>query len=945
MKYFSNLIFIILASILPVTYTHAVKATPDPITLTQPDGSEITIRLRGDEFFHYKTTIDGYTVVPDAAGVLTYAKRNILGNLYSTNVKANNAERRSVEERLFIQKLIPNENFNKKNLQRRAMRSASSNVNSSPRKTYPMSGAPKSVVILVNFSDKSFVTTSPQTAFTNLLNQNGYSANGGTGSARDYFRENSMGAFNPEFDVVGPFTLPQTLDYYGKNNTDDEDTNPRQMVIDACTLASKSGVDFSQYDTDFNGSVDNVFIYYAGYNEAEGAASNTIWPHRWSLSNRNTTFNGVSIYDYACTSELRSKSGSNMCGIGTFVHEFGHVLGLPDYYPTNSGTQHTLSYWSTMDSGPYLNQGRTPPAYSAFDRFYLNWLIPTEIKEAGDYSLENLSTSNKAFIITQYGNHNLNGSAPTPVEFFTLENRQRSGWDYYLFGHGMLISHIYYNASSWQDNGPNNDALAMGYDIIEADGVANDQTLSGDPFPGTQNITSYNPMLRDNTNIRKPIENIKETNGIISFHFASNIVLTQNLQPFSTIQGTPSAIQTVTVSGSKLTDVFNLSFSIGLHFEMKKETDPETAWGKSITLTPVNLIVEKTVIQIRYNPTVPSFTQIHSETFVLKSGVSDYANAELTGMSTRQVYVVPPIANDAVDVTFASFIANWNNVYDANGYYLTVYNISNGETVMTEGFDNGLIPPSNWKITLQKITSSILYSGIKTPALQFSNDSEFVETEKYLLPVNSLSFYLRSLGGVNGGILVEAQNELNSWIKIDSIAVFSSLFEKNKTYSFNESKGYTCFRFTYIKGIGSVSLDDVTVSFSKKITYVVREKWLTSTYDTITNLAPGTEYIYKVRASDKNTVENYENITVFSNAIATTMLPYPLEKDLLVIPDAAGNVSVFFPSLDVTLYIYNLSGQCVRVIIPDNNTMTINDLPRGQSYIFKANDRRAKIAI
>jgi len=100
-----------------------------------------------------------------------------------------------------------------------------------------------------------------------------------------------------------------------------------------------------------------------------------------------------------------------------------------------------------------------------------------------------------------------------------------------------------------------------------------------------------------------------------------------------------------------------------------------------------------------------------------------------------------------------------------------------------------------------------------------------------------------------------------------------------------------------------------------------------------------------VRASDKNTVENYENITVFSNAIATTMLPYPLEKDLLVIPDAAGNVSVFFPSLDVTLYIYNLSGQCVRVIIPDNNTMTINDLPRGQSYIFKANDRRAKIAI
>jgi len=704
-------------------------------------------------------------------------------------------------------------------------------------------------------------------------------------------------------------------------------------------------VDFSQYDTDKNGIVDNVFIYYAGYNEAEGAAANTVWPHRWSLSNKNTTFNGVSIYDYACTSELRSKSGSNMCGIGTFVHEFGHVLGLPDYYPTNGGTQQTLSYWSTMDAGPYLNQGRTPPAYSAFDRFYLNWLIPSEIKEAGDYSLENLTTSNKAYIFTQFGNHNLNGSNPSPIEFFTLENRQKTGWDYYLFGHGMLISHIYYNASTWQDNGPNNDALAMGYDIIEADGTATDQTLSGDPFPGTQAITSYNPVLRDNTNIRKPISNIKEIAGVISFHFASNIILTQSLKTFSTVQGTPSAIQTVTVSGSKLTDVLNLSFINGEHFEMKKESDPETAWVKSISFTPVNLIVAKTAIQIRYNPSVPSFTQTHSDTFVLKSGTTDYANAELTGVSTRQVYVIPPIALDATDVTFASFIANWNSVYDAKGYYLTVYNIAEGASSLTEGFDYGLTPPDHWTISLQKITSSTLYSGIKTPALQFSNDGELVITEKYLLPVTSLTFYLRSLGGTNGGILIEAQNEQNNWVKVDSIAVFSDLLEKNKSYAFTESKGYTCFRFTYIKGIGSVTLDDVTVGFSKKITYIEREKWLTSTSYTITNLIPNTEYIYKVRASDKNTVNEYENITLFSNAITTKILPYPLEKELLVIPDAAGNVTVYFPSLDVTLYIYNMSGQCIRVMTPDSNTMMINDLPRGQSYIFKANERRAKIAI
>ena len=102
------------------------------------------------------------------------------------------------------------------------------------------------------------------------------------------------------------------MSYYGGNDSDGNDKNPRQMVIDACTQAFNNGVDFAQYDTDNDGYVDNVFIYYAGYNEAEGASANTVWPHRWTLANANTTFNGKIVYDYACTSELKGKSGTNM---------------------------------------------------------------------------------------------------------------------------------------------------------------------------------------------------------------------------------------------------------------------------------------------------------------------------------------------------------------------------------------------------------------------------------------------------------------------------------------------------------------------------------------------------------------------------------------------------------------------------------------------------------
>jgi len=946
MKKSLHRLLVISVTILSLSKLYAVPATPNPITIQQADGTEITIRLRGDEFFNYKTTLDGYTLIPDDTGILTYAQADMKGKLYSSKVKANNAEKRNLTEKFFVQGLSKNISYTKQNMASRVKRVANSAVTSSAKKSYPLRGAPKSLVILVNFNDLIFVVPAPKTAFSNLLTETGYSGNGGTGSARDYFRDNSMGVFDPQFDVVGPYKLPQAMAYYGENDASGLDKDPRQMVIDACKLASENGVNFSDYDTDKDGIVDNVFIYYAGYNEAEGAPANTVWPHRWSLANYNTKFNGVSVYDYACTSELRGKSGSNICGVGTFCHEFGHVLGLPDYYATNDATHQTLSYWNIMDNGAYLNLGKTPPSYSAFDRFYLNWLVPTEIKTSGEYTLDNLATSNKADIFTQYGNHNLIGFNPTPVEFFTLENRQNIGWDRYLPGHGMLISHIYYNAADWADNGPNNNALAMGYDIIEADGKADDVTLSGDPFPGTQNVKSYTPLLRDNTDIHKPLTNISETNGIIQFQFATNIVLKESLHSFTTVQGTPSQVQTVTTSGSNLKGNIDISFSVGTHFEMKKETDPEAAWGKTITLIPgTDSIVKNTNIQIRYNPTQPSYTSTHDDKLVLKSGLSDYADALLSGQSSRKVYVVSPIAIQSTDVTFSGFIANWNNVFDASGYYLTVYNLTDGESLLTEGFDKGITAPTNWTITSVNVSNSTIYSGIAVPSLQFANNGEKVITEKYMTPVVKLSFYLRSMGGTSGGFVIEGQKEQGGWFKIDSIPVTTALSEKSKTYSFLETDNYTQFRFTYIKGSGSVTFDDVTVNFAKKISYIEREKWLTTNSDTIVNLAPLSEYIVKVRASDKNTALSYENITDFSNAISTYTLKYPLEKKLLALVDVVGNIKVYFPDLDNTLYVYTLSGKCMRVIVPSSNIIEISDLPRGQTYILKAANRAIKVTL
>ena len=832
MKNLLKLLLLFTLSTVCISNILAVRATPYPITVTQPDGTKLTIYLRGDEFFHYKTTLDGYTLTTNSEGILTYANMDVSGNLVNSNVKASNIEKRTAQERRLLTSMKQNINFSKIVRQKRIMRTPS-NAKTYQQKSYPLTGSPKSLVILVNFSDLNYVVPKAQTAFTNLLNQKGYSTNFGTGSAKDYFRDNSMGVFNPQFDVVGPYKLPQTMDYYGKNDASGNDTNPQQMVIDACTLASVAGIDFSQYDTDRDGSVDNVFIYYAGYNEAEGGPANSVWPHRWSLANRNTRFNGVAIFDYACTSELRGKTGSNMCGIGTFVHEFGHVLGLPDYYPTNTASHHTLSYWNVMDAGPYLNSGRTPPAYSAFDRFYLNWLKPTELKVPGKYSLENLTTSNKAYLITQYGNHNLNGANPSPVEFFTLENRQKSGWDTYLPGHGMLITRIYYNATDWNNNEPNNNPNAMGVDIIEADGLASDYNLPGDPFPGSTFINSYKPTLRSGIELsNKPLLLITETNGIITFGFISNGIL---------------------------------------------KTDA-------------------------------------------------------------------PRAIEATDVTIGSFISNWDKVTNADGYYLTVYNISNGTSQLTEGFDQGVVNPIGWKVTASKRTTSTLYSGIKVPAVQFSFSTDTIVSEEYILPVVKLTFYIRSLGGLNGFVRLEGKNE-SSWNKIDSIPI-NSLLNEIKSYTF-ENLNYKQFRLTYKKVIGDVAIDDITAHFGQNLQFNKHEVWTTANSDTLMNLISNHDYFYKVRASQKLLNQDqsilYENYSDFSNIIQVNTLENKPGNIFRIQND--GSVKMLIPTNDLIIRVYNVLGQLIREITPQTNVFKIDGLKKGQLYIIEAGEFRAKIIL
>jgi len=473
-----------------VTGLSAKPACPYALTLTQPDGTQLTAYLHGDAFFHYYTDTEGNMLKCDQDG---YYKSVPMPSADEMKALIQQSPRRAARQEMIGGEL---------NL------------------------APRGLIILVSFSDLAFTT--PTQEIDSMLNgQNytrrytGYTYTGkkttitSEGSARQYFQDNSLGQYNPVFDIAGPVTISNGYTYYGRNDSHGDDDHPDEMIKEACQLVDDE-VDFSIYDNDNDGSVDFVYILYAGYGEADGGSTNTIWPHNYKLSYTGMSFkiDGKWVNNYACSCELSYQSKQHD-GIGTFCHEFSHVLGLPDLYVTNGGTHKTVGSWDILDAGPYNNDGNTPPNYSAYERFYMGWLTPTIINKACDVTLPALGDAACAALLTTSGAHNLSGLNPNPSTFYILENRQKKGWDAYLPGHGMLVTKINYSYGKWAANSVNNTQTAMGVDIIEADGKTpmygqtGYEGKAGDAYPaGAHTFTSVAAYK---------VTDIREENGMIYF--------------------------------------------------------------------------------------------------------------------------------------------------------------------------------------------------------------------------------------------------------------------------------------------------------------------------------------------------------------------------------------------------------------------------------------------
>ena len=518
----------------------AVPADPTPQQVSQPDGSKLTVVLHGDEFFNYLTTIDGYTVVKNEAGYYTYAQLD--GNrLVASGCVARDEKSRSAADRTVLAKLPKRltsnamvENGTKMLKHRNGLLRG---VGAGGHMDYSKF---RGLIILINYTDRKFEDYVPSNyevndfydQMVNTHDYNGYTLASGykvdmMGSVRAYYYDNSFQQFDPSFDILGPVDVDFAC-------TDAHQMSNCTPIFYSALEALDGEVDFSQYDTDGDGTVDMVCFLVAGYGSDYSSNNRDyLWPHMYNLED-SPVLDGVNFSLYACSTGMNGAepeygiNRTTIAGIGTFCHEFSHVLGLPDLYDTDyeggGGQSSHPAEWAIMAGGGYLNYGRTPAGYTLYERYALGFASPQLISDEGDYSLLPIGDANQGYRL----------NTPVKKEFFLIENRQKtSKWDEYLPGHGMLVFRVdSTNSNPWQRNEVNNNPKHNYFTLLRAGGASGEQARPSDPFPGTTRTTMLNndtePANLLTWSGRRTLlgmENIAEQGDIVSFSIINTNVL------------------------------------------------------------------------------------------------------------------------------------------------------------------------------------------------------------------------------------------------------------------------------------------------------------------------------------------------------------------------------------------------------------------------------------
>lgn len=835
------------------------------MTVPTADGSQLKVRLAGDEFFHQYFTEDGYPLI-EKDGSFYYCDYDANGDVVSSGIKAGAVSARGAAARSFLAGV--DKGSLEQRIQKRASRAprrasavsqpvpavrkapaAAADDNDAPPfergyglfpdLRFPAYGDQKAIVILVEYTDVKFSTSyDAKDYFTRMLNEDGFADYGGTGSAAQYFRENSGGHFRPEFDVYGPITLSHNQAYYGGNDWYGNDQHPEEMIIEACA-ALDDIVDFSDYDRNGDGVVDNIFVFYAGRGEASGGSASTVWPHSWNMTSAghpDLYYDGVRVHTYGCSNEWESGRPD---GVGTFVHEFSHVIGLPDLYATSYTGAFTPGSWSALDYGPYNNDGMTPPNYGAFERYALGWLKPREIDRELTATLQPVSENVCGIIRTA-----------KDTEFFLVENRQQEGWDTYIPGHGMLIWHVDYNGYIWSSNTVNNSSSHQYVDIEEADNSQSEYSRDGDSFPGYSNKTSFtaqtSPAMKtwNGNAVNFPITGITESDGIITFNVLGGSDV--QIEPINTLEATDVTAESFTLNWESPAQGCDAILNL---YTKDAEGNAEHVAGYRNR----NMGSATSVAVAGLQPmTAYYYTVAHSSGWQVSEPSAE--REVFTGKRTIEYSAVSAL--EASDIVAEGFTANWLPLDDATEYLLTVNSLVPGDPFYaTNGFDDGVDNLHGWDTNTTMTYAMESYCGQAAPSLRMSN-GKTLTSPVYDDFIRTLSFWHRGNNTTTGDLINVYARTADDMALLETVEV-----EKTAGGVITEVTGFpegtlqVVLEFDRKGDKGSLAIDDVTVGHGMTYTRVPVEGYNDVSVGNVLafaveGLQPQSPYSYTVRATD-----------------------------------------------------------------------------------------------
>ena len=661
-------LFILMFCLCMGLIAQAVPAKPGWHTVTQSDGSTLQVQAAGNAFNNALLTRDGLTVARGSDGDFYYISA-VTG---LTTVRAHEVDQRSGSENAFINVQRGSLTMTNKPYIMPREKGKLGVGGSNAEAGVPALGQRRIPIILVEFKDKKFNNTRQDIIDAMLT---------GNESVGQYFRDQSNGMYEPDFEVFGIYTLSQNREYYGGHQGNDNDKGLGWLVTEACQLATADGVAFSPYDTNNDDYCDVVIVIYAGVGEAQASWNHpeAVWPCNWSLSaayyygsGGNGAFrpsSGDPIVDnFAVFNELygSNDNGTTIDGIGTFAHEFGHCLGLPDFYDTGDGDHYGLGDWDIMCMGCYNNDGFTPPGYSAYEKNFMGWIELITPNPGTYYTLpvwnqKNASTD-KALCITSDLNSN---------EFFILENRKKQGWDRYAPGEGIMITHVTYIADRWWGDSPNNEDIQL-MTLMNADNSWSYYDEATDLWPQngkTEFTDTSTPAAKLNMNSRgaitgragylgKPVTDmVINQDGTASFWYMKGSVTTPTITVTADaidcgdVMMTASGDKTIKVFGQALTGNISVTLDdpsgvFSVNTAVITSADASTGKEVTVTFTPVAI-------------------QDYSATLTLSSPGAQDVVIPVTGHGLIESYAPVMLAADEAYISLTDFRADWTDITPA----------------------------------------------------------------------------------------------------------------------------------------------------------------------------------------------------------------------------------------------------------------------------------------